>query len=109
MEKFVMYTFGSIFGFLLLHTTIRGMFDSQLQNLKQRLRLKDDQSAELERAHREELRLLKRELRVSEAERELDYEAREHDLEIRTRELQSLERAAKRKNKGGGQKQVEGN
>jgi hypothetical protein len=109
MEKFVIYTFGSIFGFLLLHTLIRGLFDSQLQSLKQRLRMKDDQIAELERAHREELRMLKRELRVSEAERELDFEARELDLEIRARELQSLERAAKRKNKGGGQKQVEAN
>ncbi len=109
MEKFVIYTFGSIFGFLLLHTLIRGLFDSQLQHLKGRLRMKDDQLAELERAHREELRMLKRELRVSEAERELEFEARERDLEVRERELSLLERATRRKNRGGDQKQAEGN
>jgi hypothetical protein len=110
MEKFVIYTFGFIFGFLLLHTFLRGVFDSNLQNLKGRLRVKDDQIAELERTHSEQLRMLKREWKVSEAERELDLEARERDLEIRTRELLSRSRANKRKNtEGGGQKQAEQN
>ena len=110
MEKFVIYTFGFIFGFLLLNTLLRGLFDSGVQNLKQRLRMKDDQMAELERSHSEQLRMLKRELRVSDAERELEFEARERDIEVREHELQSRIKAARRKNaKGGGQNQAEEN